>query len=89
MDVEEVRRLATRMFGAKPLLGREFVWAVCWTGLAIERGLVDDWIEKLTSGDVKKPKRYLETALDRECSKLGFRWADVAAAFKPKAEAVT
>lgn len=82
LDLREVDRLTRELLRVRPILDRAFAFRVCCVGLAIERGIVNDWIERLRDGDVKKPKRWLEAAIDGECRSRGFTWAAIAGLVK-------
>lgn len=77
LDLQEVDRLCRELLRVKPTLDRAFVFRVCCVGAALERGIVDDWIDRLRAGEIKRPKRWLEAAIDGECRKQGFTWAEI------------
>lgn len=79
VDSEAIRRLAVSLAKARPNLEKDFVWNVCYVGWCMEAGMVEDWISRIRSGAVNKPKRYLEIAIGRECQKRGFTWLDIQA----------
>lgn len=82
VDVESVRRLASQLLKSRPNLEKDWVWNVCYVGWCLGAGMVEDWISRIRSGTVQKPKRYLETALDRECQKKGFTWEEIQSLIK-------
>lgn len=80
---DEVRKLARDLKAAARVLEPDFVWQVCCVGYAFDRGLVGDWVNRFRTGNIAKPKRYLESALKAECEKRGITWEDAAEVFKP------
>ena len=77
LDVDEVRRSADKLYKCRPSLGKDFVWETCFLAQAVEPGIISDWTAKIQSGDVGKPKRYLQVALARECQSHGYDFEEL------------
>ena len=74
LDFEELKRQANKLLNARPVLGRDYVWQVIVVAEALERGYSGDLITKLASGDVRKPRSYLDAAMRGECERHGLDW---------------
>lgn len=81
--LEEVRRLAKDLKSAARVLDNDFVWTLCCVGYALDRGLVQDWTERLRKGAIAKPQRYLEKAVRAECESRGMTWEEASELFRP------
>lgn len=85
LDFEEVVRHANKLRKACRSLSPEFIWQSCVISEAINAGMICDIITKVATGDIRKPKGYIESALRGECERLGFDWK-VLIGYVPKPE---
>lgn len=74
IDPEEVTRVANRLRKAAKSLPAEFVWQVCCIGEVLSAGMLSEVCTKLSAGDIRKPKTYIEAALRKEAEAIGIEW---------------
>ncbi len=77
LDPEEVTRQANRLLKVAKSLTKDFIWQACYIGEVLSSGMISEVCTKIASGDVRKPKGYIESALRKESEKLGYDWKDL------------
>jgi hypothetical protein len=77
IDFEEATRNANRLRKACKVLESDFIWQVSVISESLSAGMLADIVTKISSGDVRKPKGYIEAALRKESEKLGYDWKEL------------
>ena len=72
-EVESLIPIANRFMRRLKSVDASWVWRVAWVAYCVEKGYPVDLCQRLESGDVKKPMRYLETALQGELDRWGYK----------------
>lgn len=70
----EVVDRANRIRKAKPDLRRELVWQASWVSIALDRGVIDDFAQRLCAREIRKPASYLEKVMRTLCERFGANW---------------
>jgi hypothetical protein len=71
---EEVKRLANRFLKVAGQLPKEFIWQTCCIGEVLSAGMISEIITKISTGQVKSPKSYIESALRKESARIDLDW---------------
>ena len=74
LDPEEITRLANRLRKVAPTLPLPFVWQTVCVGEVLSSGMISEVCTRLSAGDVRKPRSYIETALRKEAEKIDLDW---------------
>lgn len=77
IDFEEATRNANRLRKACKALESEFIWQASVIAESLSAGMLADIVTKISSGDVRKPKGYIEAALRKESEKFGYDWKEL------------
>jgi len=84
VDPDEIQRNANKLLRQFPSLGADLIWTVASIGTAIDAGFVGDLITRLKSGDIRKPKSYVDRAIQKQCEESGFVWSEMVLAMPPR-----
>lgn len=74
VDPEEATRNANRLRKVCRDLPIDFIWKSSVIAEAISPGMLSEIVTRISAGDVRRPKTYIESALRKESERLGYDW---------------